>query len=250
MFIKDVAHFVAKKIENSHPSKHKSPYKKQMNIAQATIGSVIAGRAFGAKNVCGKITQIYPGLGFEVKKDGYKYVVIDDFTTKEFEMRHFVETTPPENLYHALSKETINFWTSGGYKTKERIYGKEIQLRRLIEKDSQEDAPLPFSFSPFISHPPLPVSPQLSAMPTLPTIPQIERVPLDFEDFCVDEEPPNRFQSAVRRLLTEELIEGIEAAHWEMNRAKRNNILWHKDPDVKYHLEWLEAAWDEIDSRR
>jgi hypothetical protein len=213
-----------------------------MNIAQATIGSVIAGRAFGAKNVCGKITQIYPGLGFEVKKDGYSYVVIDDFSTKEFEMRHFVEITPPENLYHTLSKAAISFWTSGGYKTKDRIYGKEIQLRRLIEKESNDDVPLPFSISSFL---PLPPSPLLAP---LPTAPQVEREPLDFDDFCLDEEP-NRFESAVRRLLTEELMEGIEAAHWEINRAKRN-LLWHKDPAVKHHLEWLEAAWDEMDSRR
>lgn len=212
-----------------------------MNIAQATIGSIIAGRAFGAKNVCGKITQIYPGLGFEVKKDGYSYMVIDNFTTKPFEMRHFVETTPPENLYHTLSKETIDFWTSAGYKTKERIYGKEIQLRRLIEKESADDVPLPFSISSFLPLPPSPVA--------SPTVPQIERVPLDFEDFCIDEEY-NKFQGAVRRLLTEELMEGIEAAHWEINRAKRNNLLWHKDPAVKHHLEWLEAAWEEMDSRR
>jgi hypothetical protein len=216
-----------------------------MNIAQATIGSIIAGRAFGAKNVCGKITQIYPGLGFEVKKDGYRYVVIDDFSTKEFEMRHFVETTPPENLYHALSKDTIEFWNGAGYKTKERIYGKEIQLRRLIEKDSADDVPLPFTIAPFIQpRPPLPAS------PVLPATPKVEREPLDFEDFCVDEEQPNRFESAVRRLLTEELMEGIEAANWEIGRAKRNNLLWHKDPAVKHHLEWLEAAWDEIDTRR
>jgi hypothetical protein len=214
-----------------------------MNIAQATIGSIIAGRAFGARNVCGKITKIYPGLGFDVKKDGYSYVVIDDFTTKEFEMRHFVETTPPENLYHILSKETIAFWTNAGYKTKDRIYGKEIQLRRLIEKESDDDVPLPFRISSFL---PLPASPVLPAMSA---IPQIEREPLDFEDFCVDHEPPNRFQGAVRRLYTEELMEGIEAAHWEINRAKRN-LLWHKDPAVKHHLEWLEAAWDEMDTRR
>jgi hypothetical protein len=50
--------------------------------------------------------------------------------------------------------------------------------------------------------------------------------------------------------LTEELMEGIEAAHWEINRAKRNNLLWHKDPAVKHHLEWLEAAWLEMDTRR
>jgi hypothetical protein len=212
-----------------------------MNIAQATIGSIIAGRAFGAKNVCGKITQIYPGLGFEVKKDGYSYVVIDNFSTKEFEMRHYVETSPPENLYHSLSKETIAFWTSAGYKTKERIYGKEIQLRRLIEKESCDDVPLPFSISSFL---PLPASPLTS-----PTIPQIEREPLDFEEFCL-EDTPNRFEGAVRRLLTEELMEGIEAAHWEIARSKRNNILWHKDPAVKHHLEWLEAAWDEMDTRR
>ena len=216
-----------------------------MNIAQATIGSIIAGRAFGAKNVCGKITQIYPGLGFEVKKDGYRYVVIDDFSTKEFEMRHFIETIPPENLYHALSKDTIKFWNNAGYKTKERIYGKEIQLRRLIEKGSEDDVPLPFSLAPFIE-PPLPLPPS----PLLPATPKVEREPLDFEDFCVDEEEPNRFESAVRRLLTEELMEGIEAANWEIGRSKRNNILWHKDPAVKYHLEWLEAAWEELDSRR
>ena len=210
-----------------------------MNIAQATVGSVIAGRAFGAKNVCGKITKVYPGLGFEIKKDGYSYVVIDNFSTKEFEMRHCVETAPPENLYHTLTKETIAFWTSAGYKTKERIYGKEIQLRRLIEKESNDDVPLPFLLSSFL---PLPVS------PALPAVPQIERVPLDFDEFCIDEQP-NKFQGAVRRLMTEELMEGIEAAHWEINRCKRN-LLWHKDPAVNHHLEWLEAAWEEIDSRR
>jgi hypothetical protein len=223
-----------------------------MNIAQATIGSIIAGRAFGAKNVCGKITQIYPGLGFEVKKDGYRYVVIDDFSTKEFEMRHFIETTPPENLYHALSKDTIDFWKAAGYKTKERIYGKEIQLRKLIEKGSDDDVPLPFTIAPFLSPPPLPPSPALipmSSSPPMPVVPRVEREPLDFEDFCIEEQP-NRFESAVRRLLTEELMEGIEAANWEIGRAKRNNLLWHKDPAVKYHLEWLEAAWEEVDSRR
>lgn len=229
---------MAKKIETARPTCHKSPHPTQMNIAQATIGSVIAGRAFGAKNVCGKITQIYPGLGFEVKKDGYSYVVIDDFSTKPFEMRHFVETTPPENLYHTLSKEAIAFWTMGGYKTKERIYGKEIQLRRLIEKESADDVPLPFSISSFLP------------LPSSPIIPQVEREPLDFEEFCLEGEPPNRFEGAVRRLLTDELMEGIEAAHWEISRAKRNNLLWHKDPAVKHHLEWLEAAWDEMDTRR
>lgn len=212
------------------------------NISQATIGSSLSGRAFGAKNVCGTITNIYPGLGFEVKKDGYKYLAIDNFSSKEYEMRHFIEMPAPENLYHSVSKETINFWISAGYKTKERIYGKEIQMRKLIEKDSMYDLPLPFSLAPFIEpHPPLPMSP-------LPRVPKVERLPLDFNECILDEEP-NRFQIFVRRLTRDEIMEGIEAAQCEVNRIKRNTILWHNNQDLKYHLEWLDAAWQEIDER-
>ena len=207
-----------------------------INIAQATIGATLCGRTFGARNVCGKITYIYPGLGFEVKKDGYRYVIIDDFSTKEFEMSHFIETTAPDNLYHALSKDTIQFWTSAGYKTKERIYGKEVQLRKLIEQESVDDVPYPFKIYPFIEPP------------------TIERVPFDFDDFVgeedeEDEDDDNPFQSAVRRLTSEEIIEGIESAHWEMSRIKRNDLLWHNNQDLKYHMDWLDAAWKEIDER-
>jgi hypothetical protein len=204
-----------------------------MNIAQATIGATLSGRTFGARNACGKIVQIYPGLGFEVKKDGYRYVIIDDFSSKEFEMSHFLETSAPDNLYHTVSKDTIHFWTSAGYKTKERIYGKEIQHRKLIEQGSPDDVPYPFKTYPFIEPP------------------TIERLPFDFENFVTEEqeEEDNQFQSSVRRLTSEEIIEGIESAHWEMSRIKRNDLLWHNNQDLRYHMDWLDAAWKEIDER-
>jgi hypothetical protein len=204
-----------------------------INIAQTTIGATLSGRAFGAKSACGKISHIYPGLGFEVKKDGYRYLIIDDFSTRDFEMSHFVEPSAPDNLYHTLSKDTINFWMSAGYKTKERIYGKEIQHRKLIEQGSPEDVPYPFKTFPFIEPP------------------TIERWHLDFENFLTEEqeEEDNRFQSSVRRLTSEEIMEGIESAHWEMSRIKRNDLLWHNNQDLRYHMDWLDAAWKEIDER-
>jgi hypothetical protein len=44
-------------------------------------------------------------------------------------------------------------------------------------------------------------------------------------------------------------MEGIESAHWEMSRIKRNDLLWHNNQDLRYHMDWLDAAWKEIDER-
>jgi len=202
------------------------PSTMSYNFAQATIGSLLSGRTFGAKNACGTIIHIFPGLGFEVKKDGYTYIIIDNFSEEEYEMRHFVDIPHPEHLYHTLSAETIAFWTEAGYKTKEKIYGKEVNSRRLLS----------FPDSKFIN---LPESPPPS--PILPNL-VVERLPLDFEKLCFEEdERPSRFADSVARLSKDELLEGIGAARWELRRL--NN------PHLKYHSGWLDAALKENELR-
>jgi hypothetical protein len=182
------------------------------NFAQATIGSLLSGRTFGAKNACGTIIHMFPGLGFEVKKDGYTYIIIDNFSEGEYEMRHFVDIPHPEHLYHTLSAE--------------KIYGKEVNSRRLLS----------FPDSKFIN---LPDSPPPS--PILPNL-VVERLPLDFEKLCFEEdERPSRFADSVARLSKDELLAGIGAARWELRRL--NN------PDLKYHSGWLDAALKENELR-
>lgn len=196
------------------------------NFAEATIGSLLSGRTFGAKNACGTIIHIFPGLGFEVKKDGYTYIIIDNFSEGEYEMRHFVDIPHPEHLYHTLSAETIAFWVEAGYKTKENIYGKEVNSRKLLSFPESKCINLPES------PPPSPIL-------------LIERLPLDFEKLCLDgfeeDEKSSRFADSVARLSKKELLEGIEAANWELRRT--NN------PDMKYHRDWLNAAWKEYELR-
>ena len=49
------------------------------------------------------------------------------------------------------------------------------------------------------------------------------------------------------------LIEGIEEAHWEQRRIRSTADTahsWHNDPAYKNSMDWVDAAWDEIQARR
>jgi len=46
------------------------------------------------------------------------------------------------------------------------------------------------------------------------------------------------------------LIEGIEEAHWEQRRIRSTTAAWHIDPAYNKSMDWVDAAWDEIQARR
>jgi len=97
-----------------------------------TIGTFINGTSWNMKAVSGKITEIYPGLGFLLTKDLYTYLAIDNFKEGDISINHHIQGIPSEFMNIRLSKETVLFWLNS-VPAKSTIYGKEIREKKLID---------------------------------------------------------------------------------------------------------------------
>ena len=73
--------------------------------------------------------------------------------------------------------------------------------------------------------------------------------PPDLEQVCgiLEGLTNNKFAEAVQRLSNDILHEGIEEAHWEMRRLRKAGVFNFAYTNLE---EWVDAAWDEIQSRR
>jgi hypothetical protein len=114
------------------------------------IGSFLGGYTFCNRYASGKITNVYPGLGFEVENDFYRYLIVNKFSSTSKMSTNFLEYTP--NIYNSvnLTDETILFWLQGGCRAKSRIYGVEVGRRCLINCTSDMGLHLRVKMAPFI----------------------------------------------------------------------------------------------------
>jgi len=97
-----------------------------------TIGSFMNGTSWNMKTVSGKITEIYPGIGFLLTKDLYTYLAIDNFKEGDISINHHIQGIPSEFMNIRLSKTTVLFWLNS-VPAKSTIYGKEIREKKLID---------------------------------------------------------------------------------------------------------------------
>jgi hypothetical protein len=120
-------------------------------FSQATIGSYVSGKNYNCMEVSGEIIEIYPSIGFLVRKDFYTYLIIDNFQAGEKQFNHHLESILPEYVNLPLSKNTTLFWLNGVGVAKSALFGKEIREKRLIDPMSREALLLPFKMNPIIS---------------------------------------------------------------------------------------------------
>lgn len=121
-----------------------------LSFDDCNIGSFIAGYTFGGRYAAGTITEVYPGLGFEIDNDSYKYVIVNRFSVGSKMSTNFLEL--PTNKYAAINvtDETILFWLKAGCRSKIRIYGAEVARLCLINCTSDVGLHLRIKVAPLI----------------------------------------------------------------------------------------------------
>jgi hypothetical protein len=111
----------------------------------------MSGKNYNRMEVSGEIIDIYPSVGFLVRKDFYTYLIVDNFQAGEKQFTHHLESIPPEFAGLTLSKRTVLFWLNGVGTAKSVLFGKEIREKRLIDPMSREGLLLPVKLNPIIS---------------------------------------------------------------------------------------------------
>jgi hypothetical protein len=52
------------------------------------------------------------------------------------------------------------------------------------------------------------------------------------------------------KLTASALYQGIEEAYWQQRRIRETKSVWHTDMEYINSMDWMDAAWDEIQARR
>jgi hypothetical protein len=121
-----------------------------LSFDECNLGSYIGGEMFCSRYASGTISAVFPGLGFLVENDGYKYLIVNNFDGGSKMRANFLEFGASDYLMMSLSDKTILFWLKGGCRTKSKIYGVEVTRRSLINPMSDEGLRLPMKLHPFI----------------------------------------------------------------------------------------------------
>lgn len=114
------------------------------------IGAKIGGYMFCGRYASGTIAEIFPGLGYIVKNDGYQYLIVNKFEEGVKMSSNFLEFGISDYAYMDLADETVLFWMKRGFRAKARIYGVEVTRRCLIDPMSDAGLHLRAKVFPFI----------------------------------------------------------------------------------------------------
>jgi hypothetical protein len=120
-------------------------------FSNCTYGFLLGGQTPCGRYASGKIVEIFPGIGFLVENDFYKYLIINNFSAGLKMHSNYLESLLSDYNNTSITDETIIFWLNAGFSTKSCIYGIELNSRRLIDPMDVDGITLRTKLHPLIN---------------------------------------------------------------------------------------------------